>query len=146
MTVEIVRNTIPEKIEGLKGAAPEVVFELVAELTLATHKDAVRGIERGPASGRIYEKYKPRRTHQASAPGERPMGDQGRLAGSVQMELPTSKTKPEGVVGTNYMVGKYLELRPSTMGGRPWLLPAFHVATDRAEQLLAKVFKRRSKK
>ena len=142
--VEITANTIPQKVDGLKGAAPAVVFEFVERLTMATHKEAVRGIQRGPASGRIYEKYDPRRTHQASAPGERPMSDTGRLATSVQFERPTSRTKPEGFVGTNLLYGKYLELKPSTMGGRPWLLPAFHVATDKAEQLLARVFKRQA--
>ena len=142
----IVQNSIPKEIKGLKNAGAAVVHEFVTEVTLATHKEALRGINRGPATGRTYEKYNPRRTHQASAPGERPAADTGRLASSVEFELPTNKVKPVGIVGTALQYGKFLELKPSTLGGRPWLMPAFNVAADRGEKLLAKVFKRHNKK
>lgn len=145
--VEITANTIPKEIAGLKGLGSGVVHDFVTELTIATHKEAVKGIQRGPVSGRFYEKYKPRRTHQASAAGERPASDTGRLASSIQMELPTNpKAKPEGVVGTNLIYGKHLELKPSSLGGRPWLLPAFNKSVDGADRLLARIFKRRGKK
>lgn len=145
MKVDIIANTIPTKVKGLRRAGKAALFEFVEDLTLKTHEQAVRGVQRGPASGRVYQKYNPRRTHQASAPGEYPMSDTGRLASSIRFELPTNQKKPEGVVGTNLLYGKYLELKPSTMGGRPWLLPAFSEATDTAEAILARIMKRRNK-
>ena len=38
---------------------------------------------RGTPTGRVYEKYIPRRTHTASAPGEPPAVDTGRLIGAI---------------------------------------------------------------
>ncbi len=38
---------------------------------------------RGTPTGLVYEKYSPRRTHTASAPGEPPAVDTGRLVGAV---------------------------------------------------------------
>lgn len=146
MTLTITTDTIETEIAALKGAAPEVVFEFVQVLTLATHKEAVRGVQRGPASGRLYQKYDPRRMHRASAPGERPASDTGRLAASIQFEPPTSKAKPEGFVGTNLLYGKFLELKPAARGGRPWLMPAFRVASAQGEALLARIFARHTKK
>lgn len=122
-----------------------VVHELVTELTLDTHRRAVRGIQSGPASGRIYQKYNPRRTHQASAPGQYPMSDTGRLASSIQFEPPASESKPEGFVGTNLQYGKYLEFKSPAAGGRPWLKRAFDEAVEGSEALLDRIFKRRTK-
>lgn len=44
----------------------------------------VKRIQRGPATGRIYQKSNPKRAHQASAPGEAPATDTGRLASSIE--------------------------------------------------------------
>ena len=41
--------------------------------------EAIRSIQTGPKSGRTYEKYNPRRTHKASAPGQAPASDTGNL-------------------------------------------------------------------
>lgn len=47
---------------------------------LEIRTEIIRQYNSGPASGRVYQKYNPRRTHQASAPGQAPMTDTGRLA------------------------------------------------------------------
>ena len=147
MRVEILSNSIPKEIKGLKGASAEVLFEFVSSMTRSTHKRAVQGIQRGPHSGRFYRSSVSNAMHQASAPGEYPMSDSGRLASSIEFELPKKgDMTPEGIVGTNLMYGKHLELKPSTRGGRPWLSRAFNEATDGAEALLAKIFKRINKK
>ena len=129
----------------LAAEGDDVVHELVTELTLDVHRRAVRGIQRGPASGRIYQKYRPNRTHQASAPGEYPMSDTGRLASNIEFEPPTNKKKPVGIVGTNVMYGKHLEFKPPRRGGRPWLSRAFNESVAGADTLLARIFKRRTK-
>lgn len=131
----------------VREAGEETVVDFVTIATMSLHRRAVRSIQRGPASGRIYQKYNPRRTHQASAPGEAPMSDQGRLVGSIQFELPSAGDKtPEGVVGTNLDYGKFLELKPSTRGGRPWLKPAFDRTAADAQRLLTSTYKAQARK
>jgi hypothetical protein len=134
-----------KRLQTLAKTTPDIMREVVLELTLDMHKRAVRGIQRGPATGRTYVKSNPNRTHVASAPGQFPMSDTGRLASGIEFEPPTGVKRPEGVVGTNVLYGKYLELKPAYRGGRPWLMRAFNEAADGAQVLLVKVFKRRTK-
>lgn len=129
----------------LAEAGDDVVHELVTELTLDVHRRAVRGVQRGPASGRVYEKYRPKRTHRASAPGEYPATDTGRLAASIQMEPPTNKAKPVGVVGSNLHYAKHLEFKSAARGGRPWLSRAFNEGVQDGDKILRRIFKRRTK-
>lgn len=71
---------------ALRNMGPElqeVVGQIVEGTGLELRGDIIKRYNEGPASGRVYQKYEPRRTHQASAPGQAPMSDQGRLVGSV---------------------------------------------------------------
>jgi HK97 gp10 family phage protein len=83
--------------------------------------DAIKSIQRGPASGRTYEKFKPRRTHRASAPGEAPQSDTGRLAGSIESQRITVLSYS---VGTPLDYGRFLEFGTMKIAERPWLRPA----------------------
>ena len=114
-----------------KEQLKEVMQDTIEEAGLKAHEFAVRGLQTGPASGRIYEKYKPRRTHQASAAGEFPMSDTGRLASSVDIE---GIGTPVVSVGTNIRYGSYLEFGTSNMRPRPWLFPS----AERASQSIVK--------
>lgn len=113
-------------VQKLGDAGEDVVRDTIADVTLETHGRAVRGIQSGPASGRIYEKYKPRRTHQASAPGEYPMSDLGSFAQSVQFEFENGGMT--AFVGTADERGPWFELGTSRMASRPWLEPSFREA------------------
>ena len=124
--------------------AQNALFDTVVDLTLGTHQRAVRGVQRGPATGRLYKKYKPQRIHRASAPGQYPMSDTGRLASSIKHSLPDSYQKPVGQVYTNLRYGKYLELKSAARGGRPWLKRSFDDTTKQVQaRLLANLKKRR---
>lgn len=87
---------------------------------------AVKSIQKKGIGGRVYQKYTPRRTHVASAPGEPPNTDTGRLAGSVRVVL--SETSAD--VGTDLDYGRYLEFGTQDMGARPWLNPALESQRD----------------
>lgn len=66
---------------------------------LELRADIVRRYQRGPATGRTYQKYNPRRTHQASAPGQAPMTDTGRLAaGTVYNKVGFARVRVENCV------------------------------------------------
>lgn len=82
--------------------------------------EAVRSIQKKSAGGTVYQKYNPRRTHQASAPGQPPNTDTGRLAGSVRVVVSAATAE----VGTDLEYGRYLEFGTQDMGARPWLNPA----------------------
>ena len=72
------------KVKGLKKAQDafknlekdlEQPFREVILGVPAIRGEAIKSIQTGPKSGRIYERYNPRRTHQASAPGQAPASD-----------------------------------------------------------------------
>ncbi len=116
-----------EGLDELKQAMEQATEQMrsevqraVQETTIAVHKAAVERIQRGPASGVVYEKYMPRRSHQASAPGEPPMSDTGNLASQVKFQF----GELEGVVFTPVKYGLYLEIGTSNMEARPWLFPS----------------------
>jgi len=114
-----------KQLEAIGDNAEEVTLQVVTDLVADTHALAVAGIEGGPKSGRVYRRGNV--SHQASAPGQYPATDTGRLASAVKMVLPTAG-KIEGQVGTNAAHGKHLELGTSKMAARPWLLPSFKKA------------------
>jgi len=121
---------LQEMINDLRrvGASGRDVLEgVLTDLALDTHREAVRGIQGGPNSGRVYQKYNPRRTHQASAPGQYPASDTGRLASNVIFDLPRGN-RLRSTVGTNILYGEWLEFGTSRMAARPWLVPSVEKA------------------
>ncbi len=115
-------NTLLGQLRNLGVAGDQIIAETIFDVATDTQANAVAGIMAGGKSGRTYRKYNPNRTHTASAPGQYPASDTGRLAGSVKMV-------PEGEntyrVGTAVAYGPMLEFGTSKMAARPWLLPSF---------------------
>ena len=83
--------------------------------------EAIRSIQTGPKSGRIYEKYNPRRTHKSSAPGQAPASDTGNLVSQIRVR---QKNPDEVVVESNALYSSFLEFGTSKMLARPFLFPA----------------------
>jgi HK97 gp10 family phage protein len=81
---------------------------------------ALKSIQRGTKSGIEYQKSSPKRTHRASAAGEAPATDTGRLAGSIVAEV-DGKTA-EVSAGTEYAA--WLEFGTQAIEPRPFLTPA----------------------
>jgi hypothetical protein len=126
-------EALVKQLSALSGNVNGVVEGYITDVVLDTHRKAVEGIQRGPASGRIYTRRGV--THQASAPGEYPMSDTGRLASSVAFELP-SAGRLMGKVGTAVMHGMYQEFGTSRVAPRPWLAPSFEWAKSQARDKL----------
>ena len=123
MSIEIHIDGLDELRQALAQAKVEVRQAAEREVAAATARvqgAAVKRIERGPASGNVYQSSVSGRDHQASAPGEAPMSDSGNLAGSIA----TSFNGLEGVVFTPLDYGRYLEFGTSKIKPRPWLLPS----------------------
>jgi len=132
-------NVLVNELRGLETAGEQVLEEAIFDLVSDTHRLAVEGVQNGPATGRVYEKYNPRRTHRASAPGEYPMSDTGNFASTIHAVYP-SPGNLHGVVGTSDERGPWFEFGTSKMRPRPWLLRSFERAQIGLEQELKRRF------
>lgn len=105
---------IKEMQRGLLASAQKV--ERVA-------KDSIRS---GSKTGRIYQRRTV--THRASAAGEAPATDTGRLINSISSYVNTISTISESFVVAGRGVVKYarmLEFGTAKMAARPFMFPAF---------------------
>lgn len=121
-------------LKRLDEISDDLILDSINDIAMDTQQEAVRGIHRGPASGQ------PRGDgSRASAPGEFPMSDTGRLANNVDMILATP-AKLSAKVGTNIIYGAYLEFGTSRMAARPWLERSLRKAAEGvAKELKAKL-------
>ena len=99
---------------------------------------------RQPGKGRLYIRGAVR--HRASAPGDPPASDTGRLLGSIEMVLLDGGLAAE--IGTALDYGRFLEFGTSKMAARPFLRPAWErhrkqIVNDVANEM-NKALRRRS--
>jgi len=100
---------------------------------IRTH--AIKSIQRGTKSGIVYQKSSPERTHRASAAGEAPATDTGRLANSIVANI-DGKTA-EVIADTEYAA--WLEFGTQNMEARPFMVPAMEKERPKFEERLNKV-------
>lgn len=91
---------------------------------------AVKSIHNAPKTGHIYKRRGI--THQASAPGEAPATDTGRLAQSGRTEYDRKKVLGRVIFSTDYARG--LEYGTQTIESRPFARPALAVNKDFIKQ------------
>ena len=117
-------NRLSVKISAIGRETQREVSRAVRRSGLRIENRAAEGIAEPPKTGRIYRRGKI--VHQASAPGEFPAGDTGRLQQSL-----TSVMAADGPdvfraeTGANAPYATYLELGTSSMEPRPFLKPAY---------------------
>lgn len=100
---------------------------------IRTH--AIKSIQRGTKSGIVYEKTSPKRTHKASAPGEAPATDTGRLANSIQADIQGK----QATVFTNTEYAPWLEFGTQDMEPRPFMFPAMEQERPKWEARLNRI-------
>lgn len=100
---------------------------------IRTH--AIKSIQRGTKSGIEYQKYSPRRTHRASAAGEAPATDTGRLANSIQADIQGK----QATVFTNLEYAPWLEFGTQKIEPRPFMVPAMEKERPKFEQRLSRI-------
>ena len=103
--------------QALKGVQQETFLG-----ALKVETEAKKRIQRGPKTGRIYRRGNT--THQASAPGESPASDKGRLASSINTQEVSGSRKLAFEVQTSLKYSTSLEFGTSKMAPRPFMLPA----------------------
>jgi len=96
----------------------------VTRATLMVQNTAKESITKG-GTGRLYEKYEPRRSHRASAPNQPPASDTGFLVSQISMNV--DKKADGSVVGQVISSAPYsahLEFGTTQMTERPFMQPA----------------------
>jgi HK97 gp10 family phage protein len=90
---------------------------------------AIQSIQSGPKTGRIYRRGSV--IHQASAPGQSPASDTGRLVNSIVTSYQPETLSGTVQAGTEY--APYLEFGTATIEPRPFMRPAL---LNNAENIL----------
>ena len=80
--------TVDWRGEGIMRIVRQAAMEAVYDGALSVEGEATRLIESGPKTGRVYQRNSV--SHQASAPGEPPASDTGRLKQSSTVETDTA--------------------------------------------------------
>lgn len=124
---------------GFKNYSKSIEKELKRNLRIAgmmVRNTAVQSILSGGKSGKVYEKYNPRRSHRASAPKEPPASDTGFLVSQISTSV---KKEPNGVVvGQIISAAPYsahLEFGTTNMTERPFMQPALEKNRRKIEAL-----------
>ena len=112
--------------------------KVVDATALEVRGEIVKGYNKGPATGEVYQRGNI--SHQASAPGEAPMTDTGRLASSVVYEQ-TSDLSAE--VSTKVKYGAWLEYGTRYIAPRPLWLPTAKKAAPKFVRRMKAFLKRK---
>lgn len=126
-------------LRTMQGALAAEVGKAVVGTALELQGDVKKRISRGPASGRVYRKSNPTRTHQASAPGEAPATDTGRLVNSIFFEV---NGQLSATVGSRLVYALWLEYGTSKMAARPYFRPAVEAMRAKFQKRLEAAVRR----
>ena len=122
MTVKFNSNEIMNKVRA--GAMRGLVRG-----TEMVRNEALRLILNTPKTGRLYGH------HQASAPGEAPASDTGRLVNSITTSYDMQKLV--GTVKANTAYAEALEMGTARMEPRPFMRPSLANTRDAVERAVA---------
>jgi HK97 gp10 family phage protein len=130
-------DSLERKLAKVGVDAKSAIMKAVAESSLKIESDAKTSIQRGSRTGRIYTRGNVQ--HQASAPGEAPKTDTGKLVAGISTKLADGGLSSKvGVMSKEAIHGAYLELGTSKVSPRPWLNPAL----DKNRDFIQKSFER----
>ena len=121
----------PKALRRKGDKVDDLLDQEVFKTAVDTANISRKSIQRGIKAGITYEKYNPRRSHRASAPGQAPATDTGRLVSSISQER-TGHAEAE--VGSTVEYSKFLEFGTRDMDERPWLRPAVKKAGKNFEE------------
>ena len=133
MRLEIKVKGVKKALQSLKALEKhleEPFREVIKGGAQLIRGEAIKSIQTGAKSGRIYEKYNPRRTHRASAPGQAPASDTGNLVRNIAVKM---ESRDQVAVVSSAPYSQFLEFGTSKMLPRPFLFPA----TQRSKKKIA---------
>jgi HK97 gp10 family phage protein len=98
---------------------------------------AVQSILGGSKSGKVYEKYNPRRTHRSSGEGQSPASDTGFLASNIVLNLEATGMVAEVESRAKYSI--FLEFGTQNMKARPFMQPALEENKPKIRRMFATI-------
>jgi len=122
-----------KKLEKLDEQLQKPLEEAIMVGGQLIRGEAIKSIQTGAKSGIVYEKYNPRRSHRASAPGQSPASDTGNLVSKIIVK----NNKDTVRVQSNANYSKFLEFGTSKMLARPFMFPAKEKSKKRIVQITA---------
>ena len=134
-----VRKVIAE-IEKRQAKMEAGLSQAVQIAAQDVRNECVRSIQSGSRTGAIYTRKG--KTHQASAPGEPPKTDTGRLVNSLAFRMLGKLTAVAGAIAGNSIVAEYaaaLEFGTRKMAARPFLVKAVEKITPKFRDRVSKV-------
>jgi HK97 gp10 family phage protein len=128
-----------KKLDNAPEVLKQEINKAIQQSALLIHNTSKRKIQSARPTGRIYKRRSI--THRASAPGQPPASDTGRLANSIRVNF-----KPfVAEVGSAVKYSAFLENGTSKMLPRPWLEPSYleneNAITAVIDNALKRVFK-----
>ena len=123
-------NKLKAKFAKIKTVAPSATKKAMTKILVDMDRDVKSTIQKGSRSGRIYGK------HRVSAPGEAPKIDTGVLASSFSFRSKGDKRQIVGTIENSAKHAKYLEFKPKSQGGRPFMRPLYNRWRERASKRL----------
>ena len=127
-TVKTVRRNAGGQFQKPDEAMRKAVARGLAAWGLLITARAKEFVLSGPKTGRVYG------SHQASAPGQPPASDTGRLVSSIRWEFTGSRLAIRLIAGTVY--ASYLEFGTSIMAPRPFLRRAIRETEEQGKALI----------
>jgi HK97 gp10 family phage protein len=142
------RRELVERLGRINKETQRQVRRALLRGGLRVENRAVEGIIDPPKTGRIYRsKHRKGKLHQASAPGEFPAADSGRLHQSItHAEVPAPAGTIAVEVAANAPYATFLELGTSKMEPRPFMAPALRENEVRIRNDIAEAVRRGSRK
>ena len=131
-------DEVQRALRSMPGELAPEVKKAVTRGTLAVHAEAIKRVQRGPASGRVYVRRGI--AHRASAPGQAPATDTGRLVASIVPVIDSDGFG--GRVQARVLYAKFLEFGTLKMAARPFMLPSLEAKRDAIVKLLADAARR----
>ena len=133
-------KSVSEALTRLDAQATNDVRDVINSTAQNIRNTAIRSIKNSPANGRVY------RNHTASAEGNPPRTDTGRLASSIAVVTDEQAKSLEAEIGAYVNYAAHLEYGTRNMGARPFMFPALEQNmkgyVSKMKQALQKAFAR----
>lgn len=111
-------KSVSEALARLDAQATSDVRDVINSTAQNIRNTAIRSIKNSPANGRVYN------NHTASAEGNPPRTDTGRLASSIAVITDEQARSLEAEIGAYVDYAAHLEYGTRNMGARPFMFPA----------------------
>ena len=129
--------TRQSKVKGVTAKYNAKLKQIIGAGGQMVMNEAKQSIQQNSGGGKTYQKYKPRRTHTASAEGQPPNTDTGFLVSNIFLQI-----DPDGLgadVESRADYSGYLEFGTSKMEARPYLQPALEANRRKIIRMFARL-------